>query len=167
MPCLRRAASLAYTDADEDAERLLSFSDAAVPAEGDEWVETHAGRKASHSAGAPGVIEDEIPDLDESHVDTTTAAMANLSMSKGQSTAVPDLADLDEIPDMEEELEGEDDEATAAPVKSLPTKSIGTRYALYYYRFIVIDDRLCSQRSGGWWKWPSPSQNLRCNDHVR
>ena len=64
------------------------------------------------------MIEDEIPDLDEGHVNTTAAAMANLSISKGQSTTVPDLADLDEIPDMEEELEGEEDEATAAPTKA-------------------------------------------------
>lgn len=106
---------------------MLTFSDSASPAEGDEWVETHAGRKAEHNAGAAGDIEDEIPDLDDGHLDSTANALSNLSISKGQSTTVPDLADLDEIPDMEEELEGEDDEATAAPVKPLPTKPSGTK----------------------------------------
>jgi Autophagocytosis associated protein, active-site domain len=48
VPCLRRATSLAYTGADEDAERLVSFADSSAPsAEGDEWVETHAGRVQS------------------------------------------------------------------------------------------------------------------------
>ncbi|KAH9176788.1 putative E2-like enzyme [Lactarius sanguifluus] len=70
VPCLRRATSLAYTDADEDAERLLSFGDsAAAGTEADEWVETHA--------------------------------------------------DLDDIPDMEEDLEDGDD-AAAAPSKVPP-----------------------------------------------
>ena len=37
VPCLRRATSLAYTDADEDSERLLSFADSSAPsADGDE-----------------------------------------------------------------------------------------------------------------------------------
>ena len=44
MPCLRRATSLAYTDADEDAERLISFADSGSKDKDDEWVETHAGR---------------------------------------------------------------------------------------------------------------------------
>lgn len=43
VPCLRRATSLAYTDADEDAEKLLSFADDS--SKGDEWVQTHAGRR--------------------------------------------------------------------------------------------------------------------------
>ena len=66
VPCLRRATSLAYTDADEDAERLLSFADASAPsADGDEWVKTHAGRQAhkTDSATNAGEIAD-IPDLD-------------------------------------------------------------------------------------------------------
>ena len=61
VPCLRRATSLAYTDADEDAERLLSFGDSTGA---DEWVETHAGRKIGADAANPGAIDD-IPDLGE------------------------------------------------------------------------------------------------------
>ena len=141
MPCLRRAASLAYTDADEDAERLLSFSDSAVPAEGDEWVETHSGRKASQHAGAPGIIEDEIPDLDEGHVNTTAAAMANLSISKGQSTTVPDLADLDEIPDMEEELEGERDGESTRPRQRLESRRGGVE---------VVEGKTADGMTPGW-----------------
>ena len=55
---MRRATSLAYTDADEDAERLVSFADSSAPsAEGDEWVETHAGRQTGvESAANPKAI---------------------------------------------------------------------------------------------------------------
>lgn len=114
VPCLRRATSLAYTDADEDAERLLSFGDGpAAGNEADEWVETHAGRRANaDSAANPGVISD-IPDWDGPHDDDNgiSSAAANLSISE--------TPDLDDIPDMEEELEDGDD-AAAAPLKAPP-----------------------------------------------
>ncbi|KAJ7282893.1 putative E2-like enzyme [Mycena rebaudengoi] len=113
VPCLRRATSLAYTDADEDAERLLSFGG---DEGGDDWVETHAGRKANLDSANPGDIDD-IPDLDAAHEDSVTQGVSNLSLGAG---AVDSTPDLDDIPDMEEEgLEEEDDEATAAP-KSTP-----------------------------------------------
>ncbi|SRR6266851_6795538 len=113
VPCLRRATSLAYTDADEDAERLLSFGDSSATGnEADEWVETHAGRRANiDSAANPGVIDD-IPDLDGAHEDDgISAAAANLSLTE--------TPDLDDIPDMEEDLEDGDD-AAAAPSKAPP-----------------------------------------------
>jgi ubiquitin-like-conjugating enzyme ATG3 len=113
VPCLRRATSLAYTDADEDAERLLSFGG---DEGGDDWVETHAGRKANLDSANPGDIDD-IPDLDAAHEDSVTQGVSNLSLGAGAADSTPDL---DDIPDMEEEgLEEEDDEATAAP-KSTP-----------------------------------------------
>ncbi|KLO20329.1 hypothetical protein SCHPADRAFT_923522 [Schizopora paradoxa] len=120
VPCLRRAASLAYTDADEDAERLLSFAEgSAASGAGDEWVETHTGRTSVRdSADNAGVIDD-IPDLDGPS-DSATNAMAKMSLaSGGNAPAGGDTPDLDEIPDMEEELE-EADEATAAPPKVPP-----------------------------------------------
>ncbi|KXN93345.1 Autophagy-related protein 3 [Leucoagaricus sp. SymC.cos] len=126
VPCLRRATSLAYTDADEDAERLLSFADAtgtSTSADGDEWVETHAGRRSTlDSLQNPGEIAD-IPDLDVAH------GMGGLSLADGGGGAgkereVSEIPDLDDIPDMEEDLEDED-EATAAP-KSKPTTSVTT-----------------------------------------
>jgi len=113
VPCLRRATSLAYTDADEDAERLLSFGDSSATGnEGDEWVETHAGRRSNiDSAANPGVIDD-IPDLDGPHDDDgISAAAANLSLTE--------TPDLDDIPDMEEDLEDLDD-AAPAPSKAPP-----------------------------------------------
>ncbi|OCB89354.1 hypothetical protein A7U60_g3444 [Sanghuangporus baumii] len=116
VPCLRRAASLQYTDADEDAERMVSASDGA--GDGDEWVETHAGRKHSHMSGEPGEIED-IPDTE----DGATNAMANLSLSDSKAPNPAEIPDMDEIPDMEEDLEEEKDEATAAPVKPLVSKA--------------------------------------------
>ena len=113
VPCLRRATSLAYTDADEDAERLLSFGDgSAIGNEADEWVETHAGRRPNiDSAANPGIIHD-IPDLDGAHDDDgISGAAANLSLNE--------TPDLDDIPDMEEDLE-EGDDAAAAPSRAPP-----------------------------------------------
>jgi ubiquitin-like-conjugating enzyme ATG3 len=110
VPCLRRATSLAYTDADEDAERLLSFGDSTNSTGADEWVETHAGRKATIDSTNPGSIDD-IPDLDGAPEDSVTHAVGALSLDGTAETP-----DLDDIPDMEEEgLEEEEDEATAAP----------------------------------------------------
>jgi ubiquitin-like-conjugating enzyme ATG3 len=111
VPCLRRATSLAYTDADEDAERLLSFGDSSGAA--DEWVETHAGRGATiDSAANPGEIDD-IPDLDG---DGLAGAMVGVSIASDADATVGETPDLDDIPDMEEEgLEEGEDEATVAP----------------------------------------------------
>ena len=120
VPCLRRAASLQYTDADEDAERMVSASDGA--GDGDEWVETHAGRKNSNLAGDAGAVGD-IPDVDDGHADGATNAMANLSLSGSKAPQLSEIPDMDEIPDMEEDLE-EKDEATAAPAKPTVTKGI-------------------------------------------
>ncbi|KIJ60021.1 hypothetical protein HYDPIDRAFT_177585 [Hydnomerulius pinastri MD-312] len=118
VPCLRRATSLAYTDADEDAERLLSFGDSSGAA--DEWVETHAGRKATvDSAANPGIIDD-IPDLDGEN--ELASAMGNVSISSTTGATVNETPDLDDIPDMEEEdLEEGEDEATAAPKAGVPS----------------------------------------------
>ncbi|TDL26015.1 hypothetical protein BD410DRAFT_784028 [Rickenella mellea] len=115
VPCLRRATSLAYTDADEDAERLLSFGDSSAPGDGDEWVETHAGRKPNHDTAASAGEIGDIPDID-ADADGAANALGNMSLS-GSKAAPPagETPDLDDIPDMEEELEGGDDEATAAP----------------------------------------------------
>ena len=115
VPCLRRATSLAYTDADEDAERLLNFGDASGGA-ADEWVETHAGRKATvDSAANPGEIDD-IPDLDGDADHELANAMGNASISSTTGATTSETPDLDDIPDMEEEgLEEGEDEATAAP----------------------------------------------------
>ncbi|GJJ06433.1 hypothetical protein Clacol_000625 [Clathrus columnatus] len=116
VPCLRRATSLAYTDADEDAERLVSFAEGGSKDKDDEWVETHAGRKAGDPSSAAGVIDD-IPDLDGPA--SITGNMNTLNLNGGGPTSADDsgiIPDLDDIPDMEEEnLEAEEDEATAKP----------------------------------------------------
>lgn len=86
-------------------------------------METHTGRPSAHdSVGNAGVIDD-IPDLDGAgDVSHVTAGIGKVSLS-GQHTAEPaETPDLDDIPDMEEELEEGDDEATAAPPK--PTNEV-------------------------------------------
>ena len=121
VPCLRRASTLAYTDADEDAERLLSFADPGSKDGGgkeEEWVETHAGRAASHDAGAHVGTIDDIPDVDD--VDGS-GAMGGLSLGGGGRGEPAEIPDMDEIPDMEEDLEEGEDEATAAPKTVTPS----------------------------------------------
>ena len=160
VPCLRRAASLQYTDADEDAERLVT-ADGTAGGDGDEWVETHAGRKPSHGANAPGEIED-IPDADEEHDGGATSAMAALSLSG--SNAPADIPDMDEIPDMEEDLEGGEDEATAAPAKP----AVVTKDAYVTY-FSLSSEVMTSwlQRGRRFKRELASSTNLRCHDHLR
>lgn len=118
VPCLRRATSLAYTDADEDAERLLSFADSSTPsANGDEWVETHAGRKAStHQSVQDQSDIAEIPDIDGAgdDADGITTGVGSMGLG-GHGSKEPEIIDLDDIPDMEEDDLEAGDEATAAP----------------------------------------------------
>ncbi|TFY62570.1 hypothetical protein EVJ58_g3784 [Rhodofomes roseus] len=125
VPCLRRATALAYTDADEDAERLLSFGDlSATGNEADEWVETHAGRVSTVDSAANAGNIDEIPDVDEPSADDVTDQVGRMSL-QGGAGAVGEIPDMDEIPDMEEEdLEAGDDEATAAPKVAVPSSGV-------------------------------------------
>lgn len=151
VPCLRRATSLAYTDADEDAERLLSFADGAPGSgpdlDGDEWVETHAGRKSTlDSLQNPGEILD-IPDLD--NVDGVANGVSRLNLGgdhSGKEKEVVEIPDLDDIPDMEEIME-EEDEATAAPkYKPLPKPSSGRVIdARYDLSFLISHQSLMSK----------------------
>ncbi|KAF7797610.1 hypothetical protein EIP86_008810 [Pleurotus ostreatoroseus] len=127
VPCLRRATALAYTDEDEDAERLLSFGDLSATGKAeDEWVETHTGRAAgSNSAAVAGDI-DEIPDVDvDDHLDDSMArGMGGMSLSSG-TDAGAEIPDMDDIPDMEEEdLEGDDEAAVAAPKAAAPAAGV-------------------------------------------
>ncbi|KAG8929209.1 E2-like enzyme [Tulasnella sp. 417] len=117
VPCLRRATSLAYTDADEDAERMVSVDPSSTNKE-DEWVETHAGRPPPNHHN-PLDISD-IPDADDHdsdhghHTSSVSKHMAKLSISGAPVPA--HIPDIDDIPDMEEEgLEGDVDDAAAAP----------------------------------------------------
>jgi ubiquitin-like-conjugating enzyme ATG3 len=121
VPCLRRATALAYTDADEDAERLVTFGElSSTGKEEDEWVETHAGRPVAHESAEAGEI-DEIPDVD----DHLSHAMANTSISSTKGGEPEEIPDIDEIPDMEEEgLEDEDDAAVAAPKTTSPAPGV-------------------------------------------
>ncbi|KAI0798578.1 autophagocytosis associated protein [Irpex lacteus] len=116
VPCLRRATSLAYND----EERLLSIGGGKGE---DEWVETHTGRShAGEGPEEPGEIDD-IPDVDDEN--GVTNALGDLSLNGGKGAEPAEIPDIDEIPDMEEEdLEGEDDAAVAAPKKPAASKII-------------------------------------------
>jgi ubiquitin-like-conjugating enzyme ATG3 len=133
VPCLRRAQSLAYTDADEDAERLLSFDDPSAPDKEDEWVETHAGRKVAMDATTNANEIQDIPDLD---ADTDAAAgtagsvtrgLAGLSLGAQQGSGKAEASDippdLDDIPDIDESLEEVEDAAAAAPKPTAATST--------------------------------------------
>lgn len=119
VPCLRRATSLAYND----EERLLSIGGGKGE---DEWVETHTGRShAGEGPEEPGEIDD-IPDVDDEN--GVTNALGDLSLNGGKGAEPAEIPDIDEIPDMEEEdLEGEDDAAVAAPKKPAASKIIDAR----------------------------------------
>ena len=126
VPCLRRAQSLAYTDEDEDAERLLSFGDLSSTGKAeDEWVETHTGRNGGASgAGVAGDI-DEIPDVDDHTDEDVSRGMGGLSLDGGKASGANEIPDMDDIPDMEEEdLEGEDEAAVAAPKSAAPAPGV-------------------------------------------
>ena len=124
MPCLRRATALAYTDADEDAEKLLSFGGDGED-KGDEWVQTHAGRRASLSSvriteadnlviGAVGVNPQAIDDIPDDEALSKEVSALNLG---GRPSTEADIPDMDDIPDMEEEdLEGSSAAVVAKPV---------------------------------------------------
>jgi ubiquitin-like-conjugating enzyme ATG3 len=116
VPCLRRATSLAYTDADEDAERLVSFADT-QGGEAEEWVETHAGRKLNVDSAVVGNIDD-IPDLDPQEPDNIASGMGSLSLGPSAGGGATETPNLDDIPDMEEDDLEEKDEATATTTPS-------------------------------------------------
>ncbi|ADV25031.1 preconditioning-inducible protein [Cryptococcus gattii Ru294] len=110
VPCLRRATAVDYTNADEDAEKLLSFLDDAEEAPGpdDDWVATHINRSPPHR---PADM-DEIPDIPDSPTTAPTREMAGLNVSSGGKLEEDEIPDIDDIPDMDEEgLEDLEDDA--------------------------------------------------------
>ena len=117
---------MAYTDEDEHAERLLSFGDLSSTGKAeDEWVGTHTGRNAGFSSGAAAGEIDEIPDVDEHGDESITQGIGGLSLDTGKDSSAADIPDMDEIPDMEEEnLEGEDEAAVAAPRTGEPSPGV-------------------------------------------
>ncbi|OCF31228.1 preconditioning-inducible protein [Kwoniella heveanensis BCC8398] len=130
VPCLRRATDI-YSDADEDAEKLLNFMD--EKGDDDEWVATHFGRASQ----AKPADMDEIPDISDSPNLSSSApssAMKGLSIGEDEHPLeVDEIPDIDDIPDMDEAagLEDEDDDAAVrivhpseADVKSTATKNL-------------------------------------------
>lgn len=124
MPCLRRATALAYTDADEDSEKLLSFGGDGGD-KGDEWVQTHAGRRASLSSflitKADNLITEAVEinpqKIDDIPDDEALSKEVNALNLGGRPSTEAGIPDMDDIPDMEEEdLEGSSAAVVAKPV---------------------------------------------------
>ena len=92
----------------------------------DEWVETHTGRPSADELAAEARVIEDIPDVDDH--DELSHGMSGLSMTSKGAGSAADIPDIDDIPDMEEEdLEGEDDAAVAAPKKAATSGSIDAR----------------------------------------
>jgi ubiquitin-like-conjugating enzyme ATG3 len=119
VPCLRRATSLAYTDADEDAEKLLSFTTEEAEGKEDEWVQTHAGRSTNESKEIHEI--DDIPDDDaHAHADDLSKNVANMSLrNPANADAIPDIDDIPDMEDMEEAGLEAEDAAAAKPVQTI------------------------------------------------
>lgn len=124
MPCLRRATALAYTDADEDAEKLLSF-DGDSGGKEDEWVQTHAGRRASLALFVSQRANDLVTEAAEVNPQTIDDIPDDEALSRevnalnlgGRPSTEAGIPDMDDIPDMEEEdLEGSSAAVVAKPV---------------------------------------------------
>ncbi|KXS17138.1 hypothetical protein M427DRAFT_68569 [Gonapodya prolifera JEL478] len=102
VPCRKRVWEI-ESEYGNESERLVSVDSATVanPAgeevDPDSWIETHVGHVASHAAPVDAEIVDE-------GVDALAQRAAALSV---QQTSAPDRPAEDEIPDIEEELEGE------------------------------------------------------------
>ena len=143
IPCLCCTTSLAYIDADEDTERLLSFADASAPStDSDESVKTHVGCQAHKTDSATNT--DKIVDIskldgdglhdNEERIVKGLGGMLLGGGGGGEGVGMMETSDLDDIPDIEEDdLEQGDDEATAAmpKVSVIPAAGVlDTRYVI-------------------------------------
>ena len=98
-------------------------------------METHTGRPAAHDSAVNAGVIDDIPDLDGAgDVGHVTSGIGNITLSGRPSGEPAETPDLDDIPDMEEELEEGDDEATAAPSK--PTREVTEASYVVLHEFI-------------------------------
>jgi len=132
VPCLRRATSLAYTDADEDSEKLLIFGGDGGD-KGDEWVQTHAGRQATEVN--PQTIDD-IPD------DEALSKEVNALNLGGRPSTEAGIPDMDDIPDMEEDdLEGSSAAVVAKPAAP-PVATKGNILQVRTYDVMISYDKL-------------------------
>lgn len=103
----------------------MNFGDSSATGdEVDEWVETHAGRPANLDSAANAGMIDDIPDLDGDGGDEAEGISSGIKGMSVSDAKGGDTPDLDDIPDMEEDLEEDEDEATAAPKRTAPTSNV-------------------------------------------
>ncbi|KAG0145964.1 hypothetical protein CROQUDRAFT_658073 [Cronartium quercuum f. sp. fusiforme G11] len=120
VACLRRASQMVYTDADEDAETMMSFvADGAVKnGEEEDWAVTHTTRTSQAATLDIG----DIPDAEPHLASLSIASQNHPSIADGDE-AIPNM---DDIPDMDDELEGGGgviEEADDATTQSKPEPS--------------------------------------------
>ncbi|KAJ3019978.1 UNVERIFIED_CONTAM: E2-like enzyme [Siphonaria sp. JEL0065] len=132
VPCLKRIAAMEYRDADDE--------EAIDDEMGDEWVATHKGRVIGGSGDEEQVreIEDEVVNAPAAE-SSSPAAPPTTSTNNTETLPEIDNLNLDDIPDMDEELElveMEEEEDPAAMVANEndtdKTYDISITYDKYY-----------------------------------
>ncbi|EGG08589.1 uncharacterized protein MELLADRAFT_116020 [Melampsora larici-populina 98AG31] len=121
VACLRRASQMVYTDADEDAETMMSFAAEGAVKTGDDedWAVTHTARTAQSAKTDIG----DIPDVEPNVASLSLSSDINAPSMPDGEEAIPNM---DDIPDMDDELEGgggvieEADDATATQAAADP-----------------------------------------------
>ncbi|TPX76457.1 hypothetical protein CcCBS67573_g02258 [Chytriomyces confervae] len=128
VPCLKRIAALEYKDGDEEEVEMDSAED------DDAWVATHKNRVIASGREAEDIADMDEADLSADQQKSLTANLAHLSIAKKEEPAPAgeEVEDLEDIPDMDEELEivdmeEEEDPAAMSNTAGADDKFVRTR----------------------------------------
>ncbi|KAJ3246547.1 Arabinose-proton symporter (Arabinose transporter) [Chytriomyces hyalinus] len=128
VPCLKRIAALEYKDGDEEEVEMDSAED------DDAWVATHKNRVIASGREAEDIADMDEADPSADQQKSLTANLAHLSIAKKEDPAPAgeEIEDLEDIPDMDEELEivdmeEEEDPAAMSNTAGADDKFVRTR----------------------------------------
>ncbi|KAI8843922.1 autophagocytosis protein [Chytriomyces cf. hyalinus JEL632] len=128
VPCLKRIAALEYKDGDEEEVEMDSAED------DDAWVATHKNRVIASGREAEDIADMDEADVSADQQKSLTANLAHLSIAKKEdpAPASEEVEDLEDIPDMDEELEivdmeEEEDPAAMSNTAGADDKFVRTR----------------------------------------
>ncbi|KAJ3241802.1 Arabinose-proton symporter (Arabinose transporter) [Chytriomyces hyalinus] len=126
VPCLKRIAALEYKDGDEEEVEMDSAED------DDAWVATHKNRVIATGREAEEIADMDEADLSADQQKSLTANLAQLSIAKDPAPAGEEVENLEDIPDMDEELEivdmeEEEDPAAMSNTAGADDKFVRTR----------------------------------------